>query len=212
MLKSEFVKTRFKLAGLFHMTAVDNLDGILHYGIMPKNLAIKNGLQKCDIAAQDIQARRDTVVVKSGKTLHDYASFYFNPRNAMQYRVAHGNQYGTPRQIVIIGVKLSILDYMPFLFTNQNASIRHGTNFYTDLNDLAKLDWKTVFADTWCADNLIEKSMKKACMQAEMLIEGVVGTEFIGCIFCQSQNIQKTLSLKYPNYRFRDPHPRLFFL
>ena len=69
--------------GLYNIQAIDNIPSIMQWGLLSNERA--EHIKHKSIAMQEIQDRRDTVIIPNGLSLHKYANVYFDPRNPMLY-------------------------------------------------------------------------------------------------------------------------------
>ena len=158
-----------KIKFIYHMTSIDNLKNIISSGcLLSHNLVRKKGLINRDISDPSVQSRR--------KRLHDFVVFYFNPRNAMLYVQDYQND------IIILAFSPLLMLNKETLFTNQNAAT-NGVQFYTSLDDLDKLNWHMIFANSWNSENEFERTIKKQTMQSEVLVPNIVDISNLECIY-----------------------------
>ena len=119
------------------MTSVDNLISIIENGLLSHNRAHREGYVTRDISLQEVNDRRRFKSVY-GRPLHGYVPLYFNPRNPMlAYRRAMQDS------IAILYLDKSLLFQDETVFTDGNAA-NNATAFYSDLQDLDKLDWQCI--------------------------------------------------------------------
>ena len=102
---------------LFFITHVDNLESILKKGILSPNNIGKLGIQPKEISDNSIVNMRKGKFV-GGKNLASYTHVFFNPRNAMLYRVL--KEY-THTKIIIIESTLNVSDTEIYI-TNKNVA------------------------------------------------------------------------------------------
>ena len=76
-----------KLRGLYYITHIDNLTSILERGILSHSLVEKNKIEYTAIYDKEIIEKRYDITTPDGRSLWDFANLYFQPRNAMLYRV-----------------------------------------------------------------------------------------------------------------------------
>lgn len=175
---------------IYHMTAITNLKNILINGIMSKHLVESQRLLKHDISDKEVQCRREcrheTVF---GKPLHDYASFYLNPRNAMLYRVSRCEG----KDVVVLGVKVGAVEGKNYVVSNRNAAAS-GVEFGNSQAFIDGLDWEAIFSRSWSYE--VRESDFRQIMQSELLVPDRVLPEWISVIFCKNSttaNIVKYL-------------------
>lgn len=165
---------------IYHMTAITNLKNILINGIMSKHLVESQRLLKHDISDKEVQCRREcrheTVF---GKPLHDYASFYFNPRNAMLYRVSRCEG----KDVVVLGVKAGSVEGKNYVVSNRNAAAS-GVEFGNSQAFIDGLDWEAIFSRSWSSE--VRESDFRQIMQSELLVPDRVLPEWISAIFCKN--------------------------
>jgi cold shock CspA family protein len=157
---------------IYHMTSIDNLKNLINSGtLLSHNLVRKKGLISKDISNPNVQSRRNH--------LHDFVVFYFNPRNAMLYVQENHDD------IVILAFNPLLMLNKNIFFTNQNAAT-NGVKFYKSLDDLDKLNWDLIFAESWNSIDENEKNIRKQVMQAEVLIPNSVDLSSLVYIFVSS--------------------------
>jgi hypothetical protein len=182
-----------------HMTHVNNLEGILAQGLLAHN----NAFQKVDISNQAVNKRRSAAEPVYNKKIHDYVPFYFNPRNAMQYKNKNQN-------IIILGFDKNIVATDGAVYTNGNAS-RSGTHFSNDKNFLKQLNWKEIFSQSWCNYGEYDDGLKSR-MMSELLIPNNVSIDDLEVIFCKTENMKTYIMKAYDLNGFQIiVEPRLFF-
>jgi hypothetical protein len=160
---------------IFHITCVDNLASILTVGgLYAKNQHQQAGISYIDIAHQSIQDRRATTQVTCGVrgNLHDYVPFYFAARSPMLYAIHGGNvnhyPHGQESIIHLVSNAQSIQRIScRFVFTDGHGTV-HLTQFFDELNDLDKIDWKIMKENFW--GDTPEDGDRKRRRQAEFLV------------------------------------------
>lgn len=154
---------RYGIDYLYHFTHMDNMPSMLEHGLLSHNQAHAKDLVEEDISNPEVQALRGNRHSPSGRSLHDYAPLYFNPKNPMLYLLReHQND------VVILLLDRRLLAQPGVFFTDGNAANR-PTRFFTDPRDLAELDWNCIRADYW---NDFDDGKRKRC--AEVLVPDVI--------------------------------------
>ena len=81
--------------------------------------------------------------------LYDYVPFYFAPRSPMLCAISHGRVKSYLNQADVIHLVSTVdkvkNDGLRFVFTDGHA-IMAFSQFYNDLGDLDKVDWKVMEA------------------------------------------------------------------
>jgi hypothetical protein len=167
----------YHVESIYHMTHIDNLPSILEHGLC----AHGNSYQKKDISNQQVNGRRSRRETIYGKVLHSYVPFYFSPRNAMLF--VQDNE----DDIVILELDATLIYEYGAIFTDGNAS-SGGTDFYNDLSDLDKLNWRCIHAKYWNDYN--DGRRKK---MSEVLIPDHVSIANIEAIICNNINTKRVV-------------------
>lgn len=179
------------IKALYHMTAFDNLASLFEHGLLSKHDVERERLQCADISNADVQQRREHKCdTRYGRNLHDYASLYINPRNAMLYYV----QRNKPT-VCLLEVDLAVLDESTFVFTNANAACGPA-RFFSDLTDLKELNWPVIFSDRWSGKGLFYKQQ----MQAEFLVHPKVLPKYIRAVICKKASDSEVVRPFVPDW------------
>lgn len=140
-LKTQYLE-RIPFRGLFHMTHVSNLEGILKYGIFSHSIARGENLMRKDISNPDINAKRKRIESVYNFKVHDYAPLYINPQNPMME--ARCKNETLRDEIILIKVSPNILvNHQSVLFTDGNAA-EDSSKFYNNIEDFNRLDWSCI--------------------------------------------------------------------
>jgi len=174
VLKLDYL-SEYRVDHIYHMTHIDNLKSIIKHGLR----AHGNQHQKNDISNGDVNSRRSHREPIYGKKIHSYVPFYFSPRNAMLF------VQDFPEDIVILVLDASVLYEDDVIFTDGNAASQR-TEFYSDLNELDRLDWQCIRANYW--GDFYDGKRKK---MAEILVPKKVDSKDIKVIVCQNESSKK---------------------
>lgn len=162
---------------LYYICHIDNLQSILEGGIFSRQKIDDENIPHQPIHAPEVLARRDKEVC-DGKKLSRYVNLYFQPRNAMLYRLQCNLDIN---DLVIVQVNSSVMDESGTYFTDRNAAASVA-NFYADIKDV-NLDKRTLKKEYWSdADD------SKQRMMAEALVEDVVARENIITVYTAKEN------------------------
>ena len=132
---------------IFRITHIVNVPWILANGIHCRTSATQDP-NYVEIGNPDLIDKRQhrVVPVPPGGTLGDYVPFYFTPFSPMLYNIKTGWN-GIVRRpmseiVILVSSLVSLRDRgVPFLFSDRHASVVQA-NFWGDLADLIRLDWK----------------------------------------------------------------------
>lgn len=197
-----------KLRGLYYITHIDNIPSILTRGILCHRRVLEEKIQYKPIYDKNIISKRENVKTSDGRTLWEFANLYFQPRNAMLYRVVNFGGIGM-ENIAIIGLKSTILNRQDILIATGNAAsnyteiltIKKARNYIQTIRKKADKTW-------WA----FEDGSKRELM-AECLVPDSISPAYISEIYVPNDEASKKLS--YP-LKGRDisviVQPELFFL
>jgi len=198
-----------KLRGLYYITHIDNISSILEKGILSHKKIMEENIKFTPIYDADIVATRKEKKVIEGKNLWDFVNLYFQPRNAMLYRVVFfGNV--NKEDIIIIGLKSSILENKNIFITTGNAA-NPQTEFISSNVSNIKEYLKNIREKTdkeWW----LSTDGSKREMMAECLIPEKVSPKYISEIYV-SNDIALNKVKKITGEKFSViPKPEMFFL
>lgn len=110
-----------KLRGLYYITHINNLPSILKSGIFCHRKVEEEKIDFTSIYDTKIVASRKEKKVTDASNLWDFVNLYFQPRNAMLYRVIFFSGVKA-EDIIIIGLRSSILEKKDIFVTTGNAA------------------------------------------------------------------------------------------
>lgn len=136
-------------AFIFRIVHVDCVTWILEHGLHCRT-SPRQDPHYVNIGNRELIDKRAhfPVPVPPDGVLSDYVPFYFTPYSIMMYNIHTGYGGITRRENSEIVIFVSSLHRvhelgLPFVFTNQHACAV-GTEFFTDLADLQRVDWTTL--------------------------------------------------------------------
>jgi len=196
-----------KLRGVYYITHIDNLPSILDKGILCHKRIEEEKIQFTPIYDAEIVESRKNIKMPDNKTLWDFANLYFQPRNAMLYRVVFFSGKNID-DIIIIGVKSGILQRSDIFVTTGNAASPHSNILSASE---AKKSIKNIREQTdkeWWAS---EDGSKRELM-AECLAPHKVSPEDIEEIYVATSNGLKKVKKLLGEHRIPViPEPSIFF-
>jgi len=141
---------------IYRFIHLDNLDLCLRRsGLHSPNHTPDNGLNYHTIHNLDIQNQRRVTRLYCGPrgVIHDYISFYFGYRSPMMFQLKTGwvENYdeGQEPLIYLVSTAQSVRDAgIGYVFSDGHG-IAAFTNWFDDLSDLDKVDWKAVYLRIW---------------------------------------------------------------
>jgi hypothetical protein len=178
------IRTRFQLGPAYHMTHIDNLEGILRAGNL-RPYSKMRGQSYRNLANQDVQDGRALVrMEQTGRPLHDYVPLYFG----FQTPMVAWNQEENPN-LLFLRFSLSILSRSGVVISDGNARSK-ATRFrqFQGLDDLSILNVKAIQTLKYAKDPEV-KRMK----QAEILVPDFIPISEIYDVICYSQTTAKAV-------------------
>ncbi len=171
---------------IYHITHVNNLLNILADGglLSDTKIAQRGGpLQSIGMAKIKQERLRRDVHCHPGTKVGEYVPFYFCPRSVMLYVIHCANHPGlTYRggQDPIIHLEANLptvvqwanANHVRWAFSLSNAGAYHA-EFYSDLQDLDKLNWDAIAATDFRDSDIKEGK------QAEFLVHGFFPFELV---------------------------------
>jgi len=195
-----------KLRGLYYITHINNLSSILKRGILCHKKIEEDKIEFTPIYDVEIVAKRKEKQVAEGKSLWDFVNLYFQPRNAMLYRVLYYSN-ANAEDIIILGLKSKLLEREDIFITTGNAASLE-TEIIPSIK--AKRYLKSIREKTdkeWWA---IADGSKRE-MMAECLVPERVPPEDISEIYVLSQAALKRVKEIVRKNLPVIPEPELFF-
>ena len=166
---------------LYYITHIDNLQSILEKGIPSHEKIQQQKIEQLSsrfrpILDNRVVTRRKAKSTPAGRSLLDYASLYFQPRNPMMYSIVGVRKI---EKLVVISISKEVLHEDGVFITDGNSAI-DLSKYYSLSEGLRILErqWKTVQNEWWNED---DGSKRK--IMAECLVPDNVKPEFISSIF-----------------------------
>jgi hypothetical protein len=189
--------TRAKLlnpadARIFRITHIDNVPWILDHGLCCQSSSVRDP-NFVPIGMTTLIQKRTTypVPVPPGGVLADYVPFYFTPWSPMllNIKTGWGDVVQRPNEeIVIIGARLRDVAAAGYevVFTDGHACglATHETSYFTDLDDLDRIDWELLRAKDSKHDP--DDPGKRTRYMAEAMIRKRLRIDAIGGIECNT--------------------------
>ena len=169
---------------LFYITHIDNLSSILSLGVYSHEKIKDREVHSTPIYATNIVTRRGKKTTPNGRNLWSYANLYFQPRNAMMYRVVHEKGYAN---LAVVGIKTNILTENDVYITDGNAA-HDSTQFYPPNKglDVLKKQWSIIQNQWWNRD---DGSKRK--IMAECLIPNQVNPDNIQAVYVANNSTRE---------------------
>lgn len=190
---------------LYYITHVGNLPSILERGIYSHARIEAEGIPTTHIYDAEIINRRKHITTPDAKSLWSYANLYFQPRNAMMYRVVHEKD---PKNLVVVGINNRVVNE-PGVFISDGNAAHETTQFYFPSKgfDVLQRQWSIIRNDWWNRD---DGSKRK--IMAECLIPDRVKPEYIQSVYVSEDTMQDTVqkSIANPNINVSS-EPDMFF-
>lgn len=148
-------EVRARIGYLYNITSIKNLESIVSRGILCHDEAAK--IDHDDVSDRGVQEHRND--------LHGFASLYFNPRNAMLFRLHKWEHL----ELVVLRVSAAVLDLPGVLVSDGNAASSRSQR-WSGLEGLAHIDLDRIYARSWTTPEGNADEESKRITQAEVLV------------------------------------------
>ena len=186
-------QVRSRIPCLYNITSVLNLRSISQHGILSHERVAS--IPHVDMSDHSVQGRRENRVVAGGNGIHSFASLYFNPSNAMLYRL--WKKEG--RDLVVLAVAADVLDESGVVVTDGNAASGASAS-WLGVGGLAHVDLNRVYSKSWwTGDGEIDGDLKRVT-QAEVLVPGCVHPRWIRGLFAPTRSIMEQAAQAAPHW------------
>jgi O-acetyl-ADP-ribose deacetylase (regulator of RNase III) len=196
---------------LYYITHIENIPSILKYGILSHERIESEGISFIPIYDKKIISRRKEITTPNGKSLWSFANLYFQPRNAMLYRVWCEKSANSIAVLEIVPDPL----YRKDVFVTDGNAARHETKileapitrtrdkqreFLKFIDHISKIEWWTK-----------EEDSKRQSM-AECLVPNKIDPTLITSIYVANPDIAENVRKKISPLRIPvSPEPHMFF-
>ncbi|MFQ5925011.1 MAG: DarT ssDNA thymidine ADP-ribosyltransferase family protein [Dehalococcoidia bacterium] len=198
-----------RMKNLYYITHMDNVPSILKQGILSHERVVAEEIPFTRIYNEEIVANRREIRLPDGRTLWSFANIYFQPRNAMLFKVKSdmGNEKFT-NNIAILAVRRDVLDRDDIFVSTGNAA--HSASIILPATEGRKFIpqiRKDTDKDYW---NDEDGSKRK--MMAECLVPDTVAPEYIQGIYVASHDAVDKMRAMVPQLKVNVvPEPKMFF-
>ena len=205
-MRQTYDKLNPENAFIWRIVHRDNIEWILDNGLHCGNSTTSYD-KWVHIGNPDLTDRRSKHPVPVGPNgyLNDYVPFYFTPFSPMMLNIHSGRQGVAKRsndEIIILVSSLHRLKQLEvnFVYTDSHAYSK-CTEFYTDLNDLDKIDWPLLQSRDFARDNNDLRKVER--YQAEALIHDNLPFSALQGMVCYTQDIKENLDKQLKNRDMR---------
>jgi len=198
---------RTEIRGLYYITHINNVPSILSKGIYCHQRIEAEQIEYTPIYDEGIVTNRHGIYVSDGRSLWDFANFFFQPRNPMLYRVLSEK---SSKEIAIISVKPNILDRLDIYIATGNAA--HSLSEILPYGDGRK-KLSQILKDTLKVEWWNEADGSKRKIMAECLIPNMLSPDSIQTIYVSGHETQEKLEPLIRGFNVPViPEPDMFFL
>lgn len=211
------MKTPFNVDGkyCYHATSLHNIQSIIKHGLLSTSKKESMKIEHDNIANGGIQARRKIMNVPCGQkgVVHNYVPFYLCSTNPMMLSLVHSKNIDQQFLIFIV-ISLKKAFENDAVFTDASANTDIPPSFYSEIDDLTKLDWTAINKTQWGSSDVDEKHRR----MAEILIYDEVPISICESIIVWNSEIKnaivdefKSAGLPIPNITFSPFNGRHFY-
>ena len=171
MLASERYYELTRKKYVYNIMPIENIPSVLKHGIVCFDRMRQ--FHHSSIAMDEVQERRNQVVIPNGDSLHQYANLYFSYHNPMLYK-----RQGIADELCVLALSASVMDMEGCILADRNAAA-YLARFYTPLEGMERLDFQKIHAQYWTDPNPLVQREKKAIKCAEILIPHSIPADYI---------------------------------
>lgn len=164
------------LRELFYITHVSNIKAILEKGILSHNKLEKASLNLKTVSIKSVEDKRSEVKTPDGRSLWDFARFYFQARNPMLFTAVRNYPLN---EIAVIGIDKSIVERPDVFLSTGNAA--HSNSRI--VSGLEKQEILPFILDEVNRPFWNEADGSKRTIMAECLVPEGVAPSFIRSIY-----------------------------
>lgn len=148
---------------IYHFTHIDNLPGLLQTGFLAHNHPDFPVSSHRSVAAQGIQCRRADMEVTCGPGgfVHDYVPLYFWSVSPMLLGVINKKNVDQ-MDILYFEFPIALINRAGVVFTDASANTNIAPNFFSDPDDLVRLNWAEIDSLKWKSANDILRHQRMA--------------------------------------------------
>ncbi len=154
--------TQYNIKYFYYLCPIDNIENVLKYGILSKNLTDELLGETKSFADNNVQEIRDKKNIicsdQNYYNLHDLVPLYFTPKTPTLYKKKDEQNN---LMILVIDSEIICDQNIVYAFSDGNAA-SHNTRFYWSLNNISKLPWNIINAESWCE---YEDGKRKRCCE-----------------------------------------------
>jgi hypothetical protein len=172
--------------GLFYITHIDNLPSILKHGIFCHERIERDKIKFTPIYDEAIVAGRRERKVPDGRSLWSFANLFFQPRNAMLYRVLLEK---SSEEVAILCVKPELLNRKDVYIAVGGAGSERSAIVSRDVGLKAISKLRKYIDREWWSD--VDDS--KRLSMAECLVPDSVSADAITTIYVVSHELRERL-------------------
>lgn len=188
----------------YHFTHIDNIESIVsNNGLLSTNIKLQKEINHHNVAIMSIQNKRSDmkVTVEPKGVVHDYVPFYFASTNKMLLSLINRKIVDQP-YVVFIAVSIEKLLNENVIFTDESANTNIPPKFYTNPDDLDKLNWELIDSTKWGENSPKEKHLR----MAEVLVHNHVPLEWIDSYIVFNDICKEKIEISYKNSGLKCPN------
>lgn len=188
ILASERYYQRSHKKYVYNIMPIENIPSVLTHGIVCYDYM--SDIKHLSVAMNEIQERRNEVVIPNGLPLHKYANLYFTYNNPMLYK-----RQDEAESLCVLALSSKVLDLDGCVVSDRNASVSL-VRFYSPIEGMEELDFEIIHAKYWNSENPFEKRKNKAIKCAEILVPYCIPSDYIVGAYVVNEKSKELLASK----------------
>jgi len=190
--------------GVFYITHRDNLPSIFQHGVLSHQRA--SSLSPAKVYDEGIVVHRGSIETPVGNSLWHFASFYFQPRSPMLYRVFRCEA----QDVAVLHLHSALIEKASYVSIGNAA--RSASRFMDVKEGITEIKsdnmQKILRAESWVGE---EEDEKKLLIMSELLVPEGAPPKYIDTVYVPNVDIARKTLQQLSHKAHVVPEPNLFF-
>lgn len=172
--------SRPSISQLYYITHINNVLSILERGILSHGIIEKENIPFTPIYDTEIVNKRRDMRTPDGGSLWSFANLYFQPRNAMLYRLVFFGKSTDASNIAVLAVRFDVLNRADIFISTGNAA-----SLYSDIlpahegRKVLSQIRRAVDKKWWNEDDGSKREMMAECLVPDTIPPGFIQTVYV---------------------------------
>lgn len=177
---------------LYHLTKVNNMEGIINHGLLPRRYLLEQNMNFGDVADREIIFKREEL------DLDKYTPFHFHPYSA--FDVAVKNTHSTEK-FVYICIKRALAEFNNFKILIRHPLSQEECILYDYTDGINNIDWATM--EKAGTTDEYSRNVK----MAECLTDKCIPAELFQCVYVPDEDTKQYIEELFQNKGITEQPP-----